>query len=146
MAGIVKAIDLNGLAAVIQDVKAVRIVNFRLSAHPDQAAAFLEQQVPESKGWKRILYSTQMIEDGVISVYSNGKSYLGFIVDTGGGDDNFYMGTEGFLDIAKLAGWVGKFVQSIGGEQGIALSLPQPGTPPAQPPAPGTTKAPAPKK
>lgn len=126
--GFVKIIDLKELASCIEGITALRIVQFSMGKSFDAAKALpqFESQVPDSKGWKRLFYSANLMAPGVVAAYSlQGKSYLGVLLD-GHDDNNYYVGTVGFVDLGKLAGWTGRLLKgmSAADEQHNAPSKP----------------------
>ncbi len=110
-----KAMSFSDLAGCIQGLTALRVVHFR-AKQPTESAALLsafEAQLPESKGWKRIVYSSEMMKPAIVTAYSQeGKAFLGIMLN--GHGDSFYVSTQGFVDLGKLATWTGGFLKVIG--------------------------------
>lgn len=139
--GFAKGIDLNGVASVLQGLSAVRIATFSLApkSDPAKALAFFEEQLPESKGWKRMFYSTEIIDSCIAVAYSqNGKAYLAMVL---AGDGNSgYLSTQGFVDIPKLAGWAGSILRTMNRGEGAITGPAHAKSGPAPMPAPTHAK------
>ncbi|MCE5322303.1 hypothetical protein LLG46_03185 [bacterium] len=112
---IIKMLDLNGLASAVQGVTALRLTKFKLpkSADSYRMMQFFESQVPPTKGWDRVLYSTTLVKDSTIAMYTqSGKTYLGFMLSPKG-SDCYAVGTVGFVDIPKITSWAGSALKII---------------------------------
>lgn len=107
----IQKIDLNGLYASIEGIKSLRVTNFHAKAKTEQSTllSYLEKQLPNSKGWERIYYDTTLVPNSVIAAYEQNDSYVFFKVDTKT-NDNYVVGTTGFIDIPKLSKWVGNLI------------------------------------
>lgn len=115
LGAIVSMLDLNGLASAVQGITALRLTKFKLpeSAEKDKTLQFFESQVPPTKGWDRVLYSTTLVKDSTIAMYTkSGKTYLGVMLSPKGGDC-YAVGTVGFVDIPRITSWAGSALKMI---------------------------------
>ena len=126
-----KSIDLSGVNSAVEAMTALRIVQYKLSGkvEPGEIIAHFESQLPSSEGWGRIFYSTAIVSNGIVAVYSaNGKEYAGFLIDPKAGR-NIIATTVGFIDVPKLTEWAGKIVGYMSGSQAREPATPEPQTP-----------------
>lgn len=97
-------INFNDLSECVKGIKALRITQFKFNKPTQPSVSFpgFESQV---KDWDRILF----VKDPSVAVYCKEDSYLGVMLEPNGG---VVIGSEGFIDIAKIAGWAGNFISA----------------------------------
>jgi len=107
---LISQLNLNALVDSIRDVKQIRVVQYRLLPGIDSKGIldFYDQSLPDLEGWSRLLYDISALPKGAAAIYTrSGQDFLIVGVDPSK-NAVFAARTVGFVDVPKLAEWVGK--------------------------------------
>lgn len=107
---LISQLNLNALVDSIRDVKQIRVVQYRLLPGIDSKGIldFYDQSLPDSEGWSRLLYDISALPKGAAAIYTrSGQDFLIVGIDPSK-NAVFAARTVGFVDVPKLAEWVGK--------------------------------------
>jgi len=139
-----KNVDLNAFADAISGVKFIRVMQFKLDPKtaPAAVATSYEKEFTQAEGWSRVLYDTSMAPNSVVAVYTRGgEDFFGVGIDTKAKRAVAFR-TIGFVDIPKLAAWMGRTARFVTEQEAKQKPAPKPAatTPKKPTKKPSTTK------